>query len=508
MATNNPHLLIFPFQAWGHVRPICTLAARLVQLRSITVTFLTTTMFFEKARAEISRSVDLDAVPLRIIALPQHENPMISATYEDAFEGVWTKIAAKEALTCVLTGQVHPSLDVAPKAVIMDFFAAKAFAFLRQAAPEVKIYTWYPSAALSGFYLFGPESLGGRGNLLVKAEAEVAKTGKPFDVVAPELFGRIEDAIVRVPGLPPMYDYEYQPQIMPLPSPLVSNSFVKAHDLFLKTDGVISMGPEALEPEPAAALRKWLGELSTPIYFAGPLLPEGERAATAEKEQSPLGSEIQAFLDRELQTRGENSVLYISFGSVFFPLDLEIFTAFLDAVMSQHVPFILSHPSPFAAMPDDLKTRIEAYGHGLLSPWSPQQTILRHPATGWFLSHGGFNSTLEAINAGVPLIGWPFIGDQPLNTIHLTETLDTGYELLEVRTGHGLRPIYRNGKTLTGTVEAVRAEVADVLKRAFGEEGKAKRARLLALKERLDAAWGEGGASRKDVEAFLDTLSA
>lgn len=129
-------------------------------------------------------------------------------------------------------------------------------------------------------------------------------------------------------------------------------------------------------------------------------------------------------------------------------------------------------------------------------------------ATGWFLSHGGFNSTLEAINAGVPLICWPFIGDQPLNTIHLTDTFDIGYELLEVRTGHGLRPIYRNGKTPTGTVEAVRAEAADVLRRALGEEGKAKRMRLLALKKRLDAAWEEGGASKRDVEAFLDTLRA
>ncbi len=72
------------------------------------------------------------------------------------------------------------------------------------------------------------------------------------------------------------------------------------------------MGPEALEPEAAAAFRKWLGERSVPVYFAGPLLPEGEKAATAEKGQSPLGLEIQAFLDGELQTRGENSVLYVS----------------------------------------------------------------------------------------------------------------------------------------------------------------------------------------------------
>ncbi len=165
-------------------------------------------MFFDKAKAEISRTVDLDTVPIRVIALPQHENPMISATYEDAFEGVWTQLAAREANTCALTGQVHPPVDVAPKAVIMDvriplpshrlkeaglttvtiqFFAAKAFTFLRRTAPEVKVYTWYPSAALSGLYLFGPESLGGRGNLLVKAEADAAETGKPFDIVATEV---------------------------------------------------------------------------------------------------------------------------------------------------------------------------------------------------------------------------------------------------------------------------------------------------------------------------------
>ena len=115
---------------------------------------------------------------------------------------------------------------------------------------------------------------------------------------------------------------------------------------------------------------------------------------------------------------------------------------------------------------------------------------------------------MEAICAGVPLICWPFLGDQPANAIHLTETLDAGYELLEVRTGHGLRPIYRNGKTPSGTLEAVRAEAEDVLRRAFGEEGKAKRDRLLAVKERLDAAWEEGGASRRDAEAFLDAISS
>ncbi len=50
----------------------------------------------------------------------------------------------------------------------------------------MKIYTWYTFTAYSGFYLFGPESLGGRGNLFPKVEEET-KTGKPFNVAATEV---------------------------------------------------------------------------------------------------------------------------------------------------------------------------------------------------------------------------------------------------------------------------------------------------------------------------------
>ncbi|KAI0823685.1 UDP-Glycosyltransferase/glycogen phosphorylase [Trametes gibbosa] len=508
MATK--HLVIVPFQGWGHIRPICTLAARIAKLRpSVTITFFTVVMFFDLARAEISRSFeegDEAATRVRIIALPQHENPMISAVYEDAFGGAWTKIVAKEPITCAKTGTVHEPLDVIPKQVILDFFAPRTHAFIRGAAPDVKIHTWYPSAAYSGFYLFGPESLGGRGDLLPKAAEEAAATGKPFDVAAAEIFSKIEGKVIRVPGLPPMYDYEYHPQIMPLPPPLVGNSFIKAHELLLKTDGVLSMSPAELEPEGSAAFRQWLGGLGKQVYFTGPLVPDGKKADAAEQSVSPVAQQIHSFLDRQLKEKGEHSVLYISFGSMFFPLNPEVFAAFLGVVMEQNIPFIVSHPSPFAVFSDELKKKVEEYGNGLFSPWSPQQTLLNHRATGWFVSHAGFNSTLEAIHAGVPLICWPFLGDQPVNTIVLTETYGAGYELREVRTGEGLRPIFRTGLAPTGTIDAVRAEARDVLQRAFGEDGKARRAKLLALKAKLDRSWEAGGASRTDVEAFLDTL--
>ncbi|KAI0675345.1 UDP-Glycosyltransferase/glycogen phosphorylase [Trametes maxima] len=510
--TVTKHLVIFPFQGWGHIRPVCTFAARLVQLRpSVTLTFFTVPSFFVLATAEIARSFaedDAAAARIRVVALPQHENPMISATYEAAFEDAWAKIVAREPLTCAKTGTVHEPIDITPKQVVLDFFTPRPFAYLRKVAPEVKIYTWYPSAAYSGFYLFGPESLGGRGNLLPKAEVEAAETGKPFDVAAAELFGKTEGKVIQVPGLPPMYDYEYQPQIMPLPPPLVGNSFIKAHEILLKTDGVLSMSPEALEPaESTSAFRRWLGDLGKKVYFTGPLVPDGKKADTGEERVSPTAQQIHDFLDRELQEKGEHSVLYISFGSMFFPLNPEVFETFLGVVMEADISFIVSHPSPFATFSDELKKKVDSYGHGIFSSWSPQQTLLHHPATGWFVSHAGFNSTIEAIHAGVPLICWPFLGDQPVNTILLSETLDAAYELLEVRTGNGLRTIYRTGKAPTGTLDAIREEARSVLGKAFGEDGKRKRANLLTIKARLDKAWVDGGVAKRDVEAFLDSVS-
>ena len=103
-------------------------------------------------------------------------------------------------------------------------------------------------------------------------------------------------------------------------------------------------------------------------------------------------------------------------------------------------------------------------------------------------------------------IVWPFGGDQTLNAVHISDQLQIGYELLEVRTGEGLKPIYRTGYAPKGTVDAVKAEVRDVFKKAFGEDGAKKRARLEAVRKGVRGEWEEGGSSLRDVSAFLDSL--
>ena len=75
-----------------------------------------------------------------------------------------------------------------------------------------------------------------------------------------------------------------------------------------------------------------------------------------------------------------------------------------------------------------------------------------------------------------------------------------------MRTGHGLKPSYRTGTAPTGTLEALRAEARDILQKAFGEDGQAKRGRVQALQTDVLNEWQEGGASKRDVLAFLDSL--
>lgn len=81
---------------------------------------------------------------------------------------------------------------------------------------------------------------------------------------------------------------------------------------------------------------------------------------------------------------------------------------------SPPVPFIFGLagcPSNLAA---ELHELLDGNDLALLSPFTPQMTILRHPATGWFLTHGGSNSMSEAMLTGMPLVAWPISADQPV----------------------------------------------------------------------------------------------
>ena len=104
----------------------------------------------------------------------------------------------------------------------------------------------------------------------------------------------------------------------------------------------------------------------------------------------------------------------------------------------------------------------ETMDRGLLTSWCPQDKVLAHPSIGAFLTHCGWNSTLESVSAGVPIICWPFFAEQQTNCRYACTTWEIGVEvnedvkrheiealvkeMMEAKKGHAMRPKAREWK--------------------------------------------------------------
>lgn len=122
-------------------------------------------------------------------------------------------------------------------------------------------------------------------------------------------------------------------------------------------------------------------------------------------------------------------------------------------------------------------------GRGLVVPsWVPQAQVLSHGSTGGFLTHCGWNSTLESVVNGVPLIAWPLYAEQKMNAVMLTEDIK----------------IALRAKPNNETGLVCRDEIAKAVKGLMeGEEGKSVRNRMKDLKEAAAKVLSENGSSTK-----------
>ncbi|KAI0630196.1 UDP-Glycosyltransferase/glycogen phosphorylase [Trametes polyzona] len=503
--SQNKHLVIFPAYFWGHARPISTLAARIVKLRPIKVTFFVIASIYDSVRAEIARDFEAGEeeihARIRLVALKEGTEDYHTSGAPGAFRAAWEKIWAGEPLICAKTGARFEAPPTRPSGIIIDIFAIEAQEIIREISGRaIKMYSWYASATSSFFLVF---SAGRR----AEAREKAALTGKTLDEAMAEAVSSVSGKLVESPCMPPMYDYEMHPQEMPLSPQIVKRLLCKVARFMDDTEGVITFDAYDYQPRATAALQEYYARDSRRAVYAGPLVPAGEKAVSGEMVQSRDGGATMAFLDKQLKLSGERSVVYISFGSLFWPKNPTRLWAIIEVLIEKNVPFVMSKGAALATpMPEDIKAKIEKYGNAVVSDWVPQQSLLEHPATGWYLTHGGHNSTIESIMAGVPMIVWPIDADQPMNGVYLSEEANVAYELVEIRNGCGLGKIYRNGRVPIGTIDAVKDEMRNVLDQAFGEDGLTKRVRLQTMKKALRAAWGENGVARRDVGALLDDI--
>lgn len=257
---------------------------------------------------------------------------------------------------------------------------------------------------------------------------------------------------------------------------------------FFFVDGVFVNSFLALEPGPIRALTEEGGGSYKykypPVYAVGPIVGLGGGDANE--------LECVSWLDKQHPC----SVLYVSFGSggTLSPEQMDELAYGLELSGCKFL-WVVRPPSseanaaylgskdsvdPLQFLPNGFLERTK--GQGLVVPlWAPQVQVLGHSSVGGFLSHCGWNSTLESVIKGVPLIVWPLFAEQRINAAVLCEGLKVG-----------LRP----RENENGLVE--RGEIAEVIKRLMDkEEGSELRRRMKELEEAANNAIKEDGSSTK-----------
>ena len=151
-------------------------------------------------------------------------------------------------------------------------------------------------------------------------------------------------------------------------------------------------------------------------------------------------------------------------------------------------------------LPEGFEERVKENSRGMvIRGWAPQVRILSHPAIGGFLTHCGWNSVLESIVAGVPLITWPMFAEQFYNENLITRILKIGVEV-----GSG---VWNPGLEITSPVVGS-DKILKAVNRLMGGSGEAEeiRRRAKELAEMADRSVEEGGSTYTDLKALIEEI--
>ncbi|GJN29017.1 hypothetical protein PR202_gb17202 [Eleusine coracana subsp. coracana] len=217
------------------------------------------------------------------------------------------------------------------------------------------------------------------------------------------------------------------------------------------------------------------------VYAVGPAVSVDANDDESLKKDDDVTEWLDAFPDA--------SVTYVSFGTMMVPPPPHA-AALAAALDRAGTPFVWAAST--ATLPNGFEDRAAEAGTGLvIRGWAPQAAVLRHRATGCFVTHCGWNSVLEAAAAGVPVLAWPVAADQFFNARIVVKEARVG--VAASWAGFGAVP----------DVEHLARLLTDVV---VGEDGAGVRERAKTLAVRVAEAVGEGGRSRRELDGLVNEL--
>ncbi|CAA0807506.1 UDP-glycosyltransferase 73B3 [Striga hermonthica] len=455
------HIVLFPAMSYGHLIPTLDLA-KLFTSRGLRVTIITTPPFaptVERARSsghDIGlKTLDFppknSLLPKNIFSLDQVSSPDLLAEFFEA------TALLRDPLERLL-------LDLDASCLVSGIFLPWTAGLAKDLGiPRLVFHGW---------------------GCFALCASEHMHIHEPHKSLSSD-----SDTFV-LPGLP----HELTFVRSQAPSRDQDSLFSRMKERMRETDresfGVVVNSFYELEPDYADHYKNVLG-LKT--WHVGPLFllcnDEGDNKEKSRGKESDIDEhEYLTWLD----SKKPDSVVYVCFGSMvtFTRAQHHEMAAGLETSGHDFV-WAVRHEGKEDPLPEGFEERMS--GKGLvIRGWAPQVTILGHEAVGAFVTHCGWNSALEGVCAGVPMVTWPAFAEQFYNEKLLTEVLRVGVPV-------GSKKWERVGIEGVGQ-EAVRAAVQRVM---ADDEMRQRTKDLKVMAKRVVA---EGGSSYEGLNALIDEL--
>ncbi|KAM7508995.1 hypothetical protein LguiA_019448 [Lonicera macranthoides] len=393
----TPHIALLPSPGMGHLIPLIEFAKQLVRRHDFTVTIIvpissppseTITAVLNSLRGNISH---IFLPPVNLSDQPADINIEVQI-----FLTITRSLPSlRETLKLLI-------LRTNLVALIADGFSTDAFEIAREL--QISPYLFFTANALTLSFCFHLPEL----DLMVSGEFR--------DLPEP----------VKIPGCVAVQGRDLLDPVQDR-SGDAYRGILCSVKRFKLADGILVNSFMELEKGAFNAFKE--SEISgPPVYPIGPLIQSG---------LSNDGDQFECLNWLDKQPSG--SVLFVAFGSGGTLSHRQLKELAMGLEMSgQKFLWVVRAPNDDASNGAYFNTQMQkdplgflsegfldrTRGQGLVVPnWAPQAQVLAHDSTGGFVTHCGWNSTLESIVHGVPLIAWPLYAEQKMTAVMLTDDL-------------------------------------------------------------------------------------
>ncbi|KAB1220550.1 UDP-glycosyltransferase 85A1 [Morella rubra] len=472
VVADEPHAVCVPFPVQSHIKAMLKFA-KVLHRNGFRITFVNTE--FNHQRFLHARGPNsLDGLPgFRFETIPDSLPPSDSNATQSVrslCDSILKNFLAP--FSKLLMKLNTPTSDNVPvTCIISDGFMPFSVTVAQELRiPVVMLFT-VSACALMGFMQFAP--LRDKGLTPLKDESYL--TNGYLDTVIDWIPGMRD---IRLRDLPSFIRKTY-------PNDIIFNFVIETVKRTAKASGIVIHTFDALEREVLDALSSKFPHL----YAIGPL-----QQLLNQSLDYPLKS-IGYGLWKEdteclhwLNSKAPNSVVYANFGSIIF-VTADNLVEFASGLANSKHPFLwIIRPNlvkgESAVLPSEFVE--ETKERGLIASWCPQEEVLNHPAIGGFVTHCGWNSIIESVSAGVPMLCWPFVADQPMNCKYTCKDWGIGMEI---------------------DSDIKREEVEKLVRELMeGEKGEEMKKKVLEWKKLAEEATGPHGSSSINLNNLVNEV--